>query len=88
MNDLESVRRAMQRARQEEAPGVDVAAGVMATLAASQGRSRRVPTAPFLWVAGISAAVAAPAVLLLALSWDAMTDPLLALVASLAWDLL
>lgn len=88
MKDLEIVRRAMKRARHEEPPAVDVAAGVMAILSVLPARDRRAAAESFAWVAGISAALAAPAALLLVLTWDALTDPLVELVTSLAWDLL
>lgn len=88
MTNLERMREAVTRARREEPPAVDVAAGVMAILSAFPARDPRAATRSFAWVAGISAALAAPAALILALVWDALTDPLVELVAGLAWDLL
>ena len=88
MKNLDLVREAVEQARREQAPAVDVAAGVMAILASLPARDPQAATRSFAWVAGISAALAAPAALVLVLVWDALTDPLVELVAGLAWDLL
>ncbi len=83
---FDTIREVMRRAREDEPPPVDVADRVMRRLAAAEVRAVPDESARILtWMAGASAALAVPAIILLITAWNTVTDPLTGLLFSFWW---
>jgi hypothetical protein len=81
MKELEILQKLGAAAAREEAPGLDVRPHfVTASQVAEEDFSR-----PLVWIAGLSSAVAAPALILALYALDTWTDPLLGIFDSLTW---
>jgi hypothetical protein len=84
MREEAIVRKLAERARREEAPAVDVAHRVMTILRARAAAKPRSVQA-FAWVAGLSAAAAAPLAAAALSVWHTWSDPLVGVFFQSPW---
>ena len=75
----------IDRAVEDSTPGVDVTAGVMATLASRRRKEAFISERPMMWVAAISSAGAVPAAMAAVLVYYSWGGPMTELMDSISW---
>ena len=85
MKDMNFFNTLVARARVDEPPHVDVAAGVLSTLAAEDQRLEWLWNRPLMWVAAISSATAVPFATVAVLLHHLWAGPLDEISQAISW---
>ncbi len=81
MDELGLIRKLALAAQKEKVPQVSVCSRVMGSIAEKEAERY----GPLVWIAGLSAAAAAPAAFIAARSFDILRDPMMGVLTALKW---